>query len=151
MKQLLLLFLLLSLALPFRVDGQSSCYQVVRTECPAETIEYCNYDMSQCVNLSTPLSLFDEPENGGNSDGKINGRDAIYSSLCLWRDSNHNGVSEASEISRLISAGIASFELTYFESRRRDRHGNIFRYRAKVRDTLGNHVGRWAWDIFLLR
>jgi hypothetical protein len=53
MRQLLLLLLLLSLTLPYKVQGQSSCYRVLRTQCPAETIQFCTYNSSQCVNVST--------------------------------------------------------------------------------------------------
>jgi hypothetical protein len=46
--------------------------------------------------------------------------------------------------------GVAVIELDYKVSRRKDQHGNRFRFRAKVKDVRGAQVGRWAWDVFLL-
>ena len=95
------------------------------------------------------LAVYDRPEGGGNGDGLINYRDAIFTSLRLWQDINHNGTVEPGELKSLASQGIARIDLDYHETRRRDEYGNWFRYRAKVRDVQGVQAGRWAWDVFL--
>jgi hypothetical protein len=95
------------------------------------------------------LAEYDKPKNGGNSDGVIDSRDAVFSSLGLWQDANHNAISEPWELHTLPELGIASISLDHRESRRRDGYGNVFRYRAKVYGSNRSDSGRWAWDIFL--
>ena len=93
------------------------------------------------------LEYLDKPERGGNFDGVIDTRDTVFQQLLLWVDRNHNGFSEPEELLR-FSDHFQAIEWSHQESRRRDRYGNLFRWRANSYTAAGRL--RLAWDVILL-
>ena len=59
------------------------------------------------------LKQYDSPFLGGNFDGKISRADAIWYKLILWTDTNSDGVSDESEISKLSESDIKSLSLSF--------------------------------------
>ena len=72
---------------------------------------------------------------------RIKQGDAIFPSLRLWQDTTHNGVSESAELHTLPQLGLRTIDLHYRTSSRVDEHGNLLRYRAKVKDTRDAQLG----------
>jgi hypothetical protein len=93
------------------------------------------------------LAEFDRPSQGGNDDGAITERDAIFGRLRLWLDLNHDGVSQPAELLTLASQHVVRIDLTVRETRRIDRYGNQMRFVSYVRLSDPNR-DRFAIDVF---
>lgn len=105
---------------------------------------------AKAPNGFSALSELDLPSHGGDMDGSIGPEDQMFSRLCVWTDSNHDGISQPTELSDLRSTGVLRVGYHYQGSRRRDAHGNLFRYRSTAR--MLNPAGRERavpiWDVF---
>lgn len=97
------------------------------------------------------LAEYDKPANGGNGNSEIESGDSIFPRLQLWRDTNHDGLSQPAELHTLPSQNVAALELDYKISKKTDNHGNRFAFRAKIKGSKGHQAGRWAWDVYLVR
>ncbi len=97
------------------------------------------------------LAVYDDPKNGGNGDGIIDSRDAVFASLRLWIDADHDGVSQPEELFTLPSLGVNSISLTYKLSERTDQYGNVFRYRGQVNPGDAANTGRMAYDVVFVK
>jgi hypothetical protein len=105
---------------------------------------------SSTPNGFAALAIYDLAANGGNGDGMIDSRDAIFSSLRLWIDDNHDGICQPEEMYTLPSLGVNSISLNYKEDRRTDQFGNVFRYRAQINSGDPAGTGRMAYDVFFV-
>jgi hypothetical protein len=98
------------------------------------------------------LAEFDKPENGGNGDGMIDSRDAVFPKLLLWIDESHDGISQPNELHSLSELGVFSISLHYQSEPFKDQYGNSFHYRAKLNPDPADgesRDGRWTYDVFL--
>lgn len=87
-----------------------------------------------------------------NRDGIIDANDPVWSQLLLWRDLNHDGVSQQSEITSVLGSGLTAISLDYHWTGRTDRFGNMYRYQALVwiADHKGKATPRPVYDIFFM-
>ena len=97
------------------------------------------------------LAWYDSRENGGNEDGVIDGKDAIYSRLRLWVDKNHDGVAQPEELYPLAKMGVFSISLDYKNVIKVDENGDVFEYEAGINkgSSRQSEVDKHAWDVFL--
>jgi hypothetical protein len=91
------------------------------------------------------LAYYDRPGYGGNGDGVIDSRDAVWTQLQLWIDWNHNGVSESNELYDLEDFDVWRIWLEYREINRSDAYGNVFRLQAPCQ--VGPAI-RMGYDVY---
>ena len=98
------------------------------------------------------LKQGDLPVEGGNGDGVLDDRDAIWSRLRLWIDVDHDGVCEPYEVFTLPEKGLLAIDLDYRLSPRRDGHGNLLRYvsNALLLDAAGKEQVRKIFDVYFV-
>ena len=97
------------------------------------------------------LAAFDSLVRGGNRDGRIDPQDRVWTQLLLWRDSNHNGISEASEISPLSSARFTALSTEFQTIGKRDQYGNLFRYMGRIDQDTKNTKAAKIFDVIFVR
>lgn len=66
-----------------------------------------------------------------DGNGIVDPRDDSWEHLLVWVDADHDGVSNASELSRLDAHAIGWLSYDYHSTKRRDAAGNLFRYQSE--------------------
>lgn len=102
---------------------------------------------SRARNGFVALSTFDE-----NYDATLDEDDPVWPRLQLWRDIDHDGISQPAEITPLRESGVTAISLNHYWTGRRDASGNTFRYKSQVWISDGNDVAtpRPVYDIFFV-
>ncbi len=96
------------------------------------TPAYADRQDPRAENGFVALNFLEGPGYGAShSDGILDARDAAFARLMLWRDINHNGISEPNELQPVSETALRAISTAFERSRRRDRYGNEFRLRAK--------------------
>ena len=93
------------------------------------------------------LAAWDTAAAGGNGDGWIDASDGVWQSLQVWVDSKHDGFSQPDELYPLSDFGITGISTVAWPEMRRDRYGNLFRFRGQF---VINGQPRWAYDVFFV-
>jgi hypothetical protein len=110
-------------------------------------------DATEVFSFGTPLLNGAKARNGFialtdfdlNHDGVIDSSDPVWSSLLLWIDRNHDGISQPDELIPLASSGITAIDLGHNWQGIHDQSGNYFGYSARVH--FGSRIGT-LYDIF---
>jgi hypothetical protein len=82
-------------------------------------------DGNRAPNGFTALAVHD-----ANHDGRVDSADPIWTRLLLWRDTNHDGLSQQAELSRIDGSSVLALETAYAALHRRDSYGNELRLRS---------------------
>lgn len=95
------------------------------------------------------LAYFDRTDQGGNDDGVIDARDAVWMRLRLWTDVDHDAWSAPDELRPVAASGIRGFVLQPMPSTHVDQFGNEFRFNAPI--VADAPIGRVASDVWLVQ
>ena len=82
-----------------------------------------------------------------DSDGPVCHTDAAWSSLLLWEDLNHDGISDPGELVPISRSDILLLGTEYDYTPRLDANGNALRYRSYLRE---RHRTAPYYDVFFL-
>jgi hypothetical protein len=82
-----------------------------------------------------------------NLDGLIDQRDAVWPKLLLWRDLNHDGMSQADEITKARRSSMNAIETEYHWTAKQDAAGNLFKYKGHIRV---HHDRLPIYDVFFV-
>lgn len=87
-----------------------------------------------------------------NRDSVIDVQDAVWLDLLLWRDANHDGVSQSNELTPVRDSSLMGIGLNYHFSGRVDQSGNAFRFQSNVWVAGGREqaITRPVYDIFFV-
>lgn len=94
------------------------------------------------------LSWYDQVEQGGNGDGRLDASDAVWSRLRLWTDRDHDGWSAPGELTP-VSTAVRSFSLAYKASTEADENGNQYKYRSTLVPAAGTTTSTVVTDAWL--
>lgn len=113
-----------------------------------QTRAYAHLADPQAANGFEALIFAQGPSYGvSRADGQVDAADAIFPRLLLWRDRNHNGISEPEELEPAAGAGLVAISTDYKTAKRVDRYGNEFRQRAKALWADGESA--YVYDVWL--
>jgi len=91
------------------------------------------------------LTEFDD-----NDDSRIDAADAVWNSLLLWIDRNHDGSSTRDELAPIRNTAVMSLSVDYQSMGRRDRWGNEFRFMSEFAHSgRARDHHRKYFDVFL--
>jgi hypothetical protein len=111
------------------------------------TPAYARDDGTTTPNGFEALAYLESPSYGRSvGDGQIDARDAAFFRLLLWRDLNHNGISERDELQPLSATGIVAIGTAYKNRKRVDRFGNEFRQKGRIQWKSGEDA---IFDVWL--
>jgi trimeric autotransporter adhesin len=85
------------------------------------------------------LAAYDQPSLGGNGDGVITSRDAVWPKLRIWIDSNQDGISQPREMGPLARFGIVGLGLSAVQSDDLDGNGNHHRLKGHYLRRIADH------------